>query len=368
MATLARVTARLFAAGLAGCIVLGAVLPCAAATRAKSAKPSKGEGARKSAPAKASAKAPSKSSSSVKTDEPRKTASSKTSGKGTSSRKSTEAKQSSSPKSKSAKTSSARSHSSKSSSKGGVAKATAVHKQPSAEMTQQAPVAEQPVAPRKSLFSRIFGKSDSSQSSSYQAVGSQSSSAKVISSSASQARAGGQYSSYPSDRSRSTSSQLLGSSRSQSRQQQGYHATSAINYYESKPNITNQAKAVISAPINGGRALIEGAFSTTRSGVEGLIDFGKASWYGKDFHGGKTANGERYDMESMTAAHRTLPFGTKIRVTNLENGNECIVRINNRGPYLRGRILDLSKGAARQLGMVGRGIARVKMEVLGCTE
>lgn len=99
-----------------------------------------------------------------------------------------------------------------------------------------------------------------------------------------------------------------------------------------------------------------------------LVATGKASWYGGDFHGGRTANGERYDMESMTAAHRSLPFGTKVKVTNLENGNECVVRINNRGPYRRGRMLDLSKAAARQLGILRRGICQVKMEVLSACE
>jgi rare lipoprotein A len=92
---------------------------------------------------------------------------------------------------------------------------------------------------------------------------------------------------------------------------------------------------------------------------------GSASWYGRDFHGGPTASGERYDMNSMTAAHRTLPFGTRLKVTNLHNGRETVVRVNNRGPYVKGRMIDLSKGAAQALGMVNRGVARVKLEVLG---
>ena len=91
---------------------------------------------------------------------------------------------------------------------------------------------------------------------------------------------------------------------------------------------------------------------------------GRASWYGRDFHGGPTANGERYDMYSMTAAHRTLPFGTKLKVTNLDNGRECVVRVNNRGPFRKGRVLDLSKGAAQHLGMISSGIAKIKMQVL----
>jgi rare lipoprotein A (peptidoglycan hydrolase) len=96
----------------------------------------------------------------------------------------------------------------------------------------------------------------------------------------------------------------------------------------------------------------------------GLLQSGKASWYGSDFHGGKTANGETYDMNSQTAAHRTLPFGTMVKVTNLNNGQETVVRVNNRGPFREGRIIDLSKGAASQLGMISRGIASVKLEVL----
>ncbi|MBX7245043.1 MAG: septal ring lytic transglycosylase RlpA family protein [Candidatus Sumerlaeaceae bacterium] len=97
----------------------------------------------------------------------------------------------------------------------------------------------------------------------------------------------------------------------------------------------------------------------------GLTLTGKASWYGKDFHNGPTASGERYDMYSMTAAHKTLPFGTMVKVTNLNNGRDCVVRINNRGPYVGGRIIDLSKAAATQIGMLGSGVAKIKLEVLG---
>jgi rare lipoprotein A len=102
---------------------------------------------------------------------------------------------------------------------------------------------------------------------------------------------------------------------------------------------------------------------TTR--FTGLNQMGTASWYGPDFHGGPTASGERYDMYSMTAAHKYLPFGTLVKVTNMNNGNECVVRINNRGPYFKDRIIDLSKSAATRLGMMGSGIAKVHMQVLG---
>ncbi|MEA5572013.1 septal ring lytic transglycosylase RlpA family protein [Calothrix sp. UHCC 0171] len=92
---------------------------------------------------------------------------------------------------------------------------------------------------------------------------------------------------------------------------------------------------------------------------------GIASFYGYDGSGNKTATGERFNPEGMTAAHRHLPFGTRVRVTNIRNGRSVIVRINDRGPFIRGRIIDLSYGAARVIGMIGRGLAPVKVEVLG---
>lgn len=92
---------------------------------------------------------------------------------------------------------------------------------------------------------------------------------------------------------------------------------------------------------------------------------GIASWYGEDFHGWLTANGETYDMEALTAAHRTLPLGTWVLVTNIENGKQVRVRINDRGPYLYGRVLDLSLAGARELDMVDSGVAAVQLEVVG---
>jgi rare lipoprotein A len=91
---------------------------------------------------------------------------------------------------------------------------------------------------------------------------------------------------------------------------------------------------------------------------------GMASWYGPGFHGRRSASGERFDQYAMTAAHRTLPFGTVVRVTNLNNGQSIVVRINDRGPFSRGRIIDLSAAAARKLGMMGSGVAPVQVEVL----
>jgi rare lipoprotein A len=92
---------------------------------------------------------------------------------------------------------------------------------------------------------------------------------------------------------------------------------------------------------------------------------GIASWYGPGFHGRLSASGERFNQNAMTAAHRTLPFGTRVRVTNTNNGRSVIVRINDRGPFIRGRIIDLSVGAAREIGMYNSGIAPVEVEVLG---
>jgi len=91
---------------------------------------------------------------------------------------------------------------------------------------------------------------------------------------------------------------------------------------------------------------------------------GIASWYGKRFMGRKTAAGEIFDPEKMTAAHRRLAMGTLVRVTNLRNGRQVTVRINDRGPYIPGRIIDLSRAAARQMGMLEKGLAPVNMEIV----
>ena len=97
----------------------------------------------------------------------------------------------------------------------------------------------------------------------------------------------------------------------------------------------------------------------------GIKDRGIASWYGEQFHGKQAANGEIFDMAAMTAAHRTLPLGSMVRVVNLTNGKHVRVRINDRGPYVNGRILDLSHAAAAQLGMVEGGLSVIQLEVIG---
>ena len=94
-------------------------------------------------------------------------------------------------------------------------------------------------------------------------------------------------------------------------------------------------------------------------------EVGIASWYGKDYHGRKTANGEVYDMYAMTAAHCTLPFNTRVRVTNLGNGKKTELRINDRGPFVAGRIIDLSYTGARAIDMLGTGTAKVTVEAIG---
>ena len=94
------------------------------------------------------------------------------------------------------------------------------------------------------------------------------------------------------------------------------------------------------------------------------VSTGQASWYGPGFFGNRTASGEVLRPGTLTAAHRTLPFGTKVRVTNLWNGRSAVVRINDRGPFHGARVIDLAHGAANQLGLVASGVAKVKLEVL----
>jgi rare lipoprotein A len=96
----------------------------------------------------------------------------------------------------------------------------------------------------------------------------------------------------------------------------------------------------------------------------GIAETGYASWYGDPYHGRRAANGEIYDKNQLTAAHLTMPFETRVRVTNLENNRSVTVRITDRGPFVKGRIIDLSQEAARQIQMIGAGTALVRLEVL----
>jgi rare lipoprotein A len=109
------------------------------------------------------------------------------------------------------------------------------------------------------------------------------------------------------------------------------------------------AVLAISLPFGAARASVQ----------EGLV-----SWYGGQFHDRPTASGERFDVNAMTMAHRSLPFGTKVRVTNLRNGRSVVVRVNDRGPFVGNRIADLSEAAASSLGMMARGVARARIEIL----
>ena len=96
----------------------------------------------------------------------------------------------------------------------------------------------------------------------------------------------------------------------------------------------------------------------------GYDETGTASYYGAKHHGNKTASGEPFNQNALTAAHRRLPFGTQVKVTNLDNDKSVVVRINDRGPHTRGRLIDLSRKAAEQLGMIGSGTARVRVQAL----
>lgn len=94
------------------------------------------------------------------------------------------------------------------------------------------------------------------------------------------------------------------------------------------------------------------------------VQQGRVSWYGPGFHGRRTANGEIFDTHALTMAHRSLPFGTEVRVTNLENGRSVVLRVNDRGPYVRGRIADLSRAAADRLDFADDGVVRARIELL----
>jgi rare lipoprotein A len=101
-----------------------------------------------------------------------------------------------------------------------------------------------------------------------------------------------------------------------------------------------------------------------RSDLEREVQVGFASYYGSRFHGARTASGERYDEKALTAAHRTLPFGTRVQVTNLANGRSVVVTITDRGPFTRGRVIDVSRRAARKLDFLRDGTTRVRLEVV----
>lgn len=109
---------------------------------------------------------------------------------------------------------------------------------------------------------------------------------------------------------------------------------------------------------------IEPPIEQPASSVSETLGSGRASFYGKRFHGRRTASGEAFDMHAMTAAHRTLPFGSMVRVTNRANGRSVVVRINDRGPFHGNRVIDVSRAAATELGLIGAGSGEVTLELL----
>ena len=112
-------------------------------------------------------------------------------------------------------------------------------------------------------------------------------------------------------------------------------------------------------------AFTQGAHADRTNAGSLPASVGLASWYGGQFHGRLTASGESFDKNALTAAHRSLPFGTRVRVTNLANGRSLLLTINDRGPFVDGRIIDVSQRAAEQLGFKNKGITRVRLEVMG---
>ena len=142
-----------------------------------------------------------------------------------------------------------------------------------------------------------------------------------------------------------------------------------VNSDDNAPVKAKPKKAKVAKADTGDEAPVKAKSKKAKvaksNGDEGGSSYqsGVASWYGGNFNGRKTANGETYDMWEMTAAHKTLPFGTRVKVTNTNNGNSTIVRINDRGPFVGGRVIDLSRAAANDIGM--GGLAPVKLTILG---
>lgn len=129
-----------------------------------------------------------------------------------------------------------------------------------------------------------------------------------------------------------------------------------------KPLLPRFASGLRSVALLGALSVMAGC-STFGSG-SGASESGKASYYGDRHHGQRTASGERFDQKALTAAHRSLPFGTRVRVTNLNNERSVIVRINDRGAFVRGRIIDVSRAAAERLDMLRAGVVPVRIEAL----
>jgi rare lipoprotein A len=130
------------------------------------------------------------------------------------------------------------------------------------------------------------------------------------------------------------------------------------------PIILVLVAAVLLTPSGGCLKRRESAGVGASTRIRGKAEVGLASYYGAEAHGGPTASGETFNMYGMTAAHKTLPLGVEVKVTNLENGKSVVVRINDRGPFIEGRIIDLSYAAAKKIDMLDEGVVQVKLEVL----
>jgi len=131
------------------------------------------------------------------------------------------------------------------------------------------------------------------------------------------------------------------------------------------PALAIAEAAVPPAPVELSPVALDVAAPEAQGEAAGTrLGSGTASYYGRAFHGRRTASGERFDMNAMTAAHRTLPFGSKVRVTNVDTGASVIVTINDRGPFTHGRLIDVSHAAAAELGLIARGRGQVELELL----
>lgn len=144
--------------------------------------------------------------------------------------------------------------------------------------------------------------------------------------------------------------------------QPGLPATEQLNEYEGVVNGAADDEAAPAAAVAVAYAISQAAAAAKEAGSR--LETGIASWYGQRFHGRKTASGEAYDMSALTAAHPKLPFGSWVRVRNPVNGRSVDVRINDRGPHIKRRIIDLSRAAAEALGVVGHGTRQVELTVL----
>lgn len=130
-----------------------------------------------------------------------------------------------------------------------------------------------------------------------------------------------------------------------------------------KVEVSERKRSVESPPAKAYSYTVRGRTYTVMADADGFTQEGKATWYGGKFHGRKTASGERFDTHKLTAAHKTLPFGTIVRVTNLNNNRSVDVRVNDRGPFAPGCVIDLSKAAAEKIGM--KGTSQVSLEAVG---